>query len=459
MQRLRLSLRAPHDAWMLRSGLLVMVIIAIGAAWSSLGTQRQHQQSLIFHDFQHAVDRVQLAILQMETGQRGYLITGQEAYLSPYDEGRRTIATALDEFARFDLVTMGLSAPKVPIAQLVADKAAELDKTVTLRHDVGAAAANQVLETGAGRKTMTTLRDELDGLRLQADAVIGDQQEHMQNEAYQTIALIMAGLLLSGALAATSVALLRHEIIARLAFETALQERQVELARSNAELEQFAHIASHDLQEPLRMISSYTQLLARRYANKLDAEANEFIAYAVDGTKRMQRLINDLLNYSRIASAANPLEPVDLEAALDDTLKDLEIRIEDCGATVTHEPLPTVRADPVQMRQLLLNLIGNGMKFRSPERTPAVRVSAEREGRDWRFGVRDNGIGIETQYFKNLFQIFKRLHSGDEYPGTGIGLAVCKKIVERHGGRIWVESAFGQGSTFLFTLPAMETQS
>ena len=171
----------------------------------------------------------------------------------------------------------------------------------------------------------------------------------------------------------------------------------------------------------------------------------------------MQVLINDLLNFSRVASGAKPLVPVDLEEALSDTLKDLEIRIEDCGATVTHEALPTVCADPVQMRQLLLNLIANGMKFQPPERKPAVNVSAEREGGEWRFGVRDNGIGIEPQYIKNLFQIFKRLHSLEEYPGTGIGLAVCKKIVERHGGRIWVESALGHGSTFLFTLPAMET--
>ena len=238
-----------------------------------------------------------------------------------------------------------------------------------------------------------------------------------------------------------------------------MREKQVALARSNGELEQFAYIASHDLQEPLRMISSYTQLLRRRYANKLDDDANEFIGYAVDGTKRMQVLINDLLNFSRVASGAKPLVPVDLEEALSDTLKDLEIRIEDCGATVTHEALPTVCADPVQMRQLLLNLIANGMKFQPPERKPAVNVSAAREGREWRFGVRDNGIGIEPQYIKNLFQIFKRLHSLEEYPGTGIGLAVCKKIVERHGGRIWVESALGQGSTFLFTLPAMETQT
>jgi signal transduction histidine kinase len=456
MQRLSLHAR---PTWMLWSGLLLMLIIAVGASWSSLEMQRGHRQSLVIHDYLHVLDRVQVAMLEMETGQRGYLITGDESYLAPYEEGRGNITAALDELAPFDLDAMGLHPPKLSILALAAGKVAELDRTVALRRDSGPAAAVAVLETDVGRNIMTSLSDELRGLRLHANAVVAQQQAHIDIEAYTTVGLIIVGLLLSGALAATSVSLLRREIGARQAVETALRGRQAALARSNAELEQFAHIASHDLQEPLRMISSYTQLLRRRYAGKLDADADEFIGYAVDGTKRMQILINDLLNFSRVASDAKPLQPVDLEAALDDTLKDLEIRIEDCGATVTHDPLPTVEADPVQMRQLLLNLIANGMKFQAPEQKPAVRVSATREGREWRFGVRDNGIGIDARYIKNLFQIFKRLHSSDEYPGTGIGLAVCKKIVERHGGRIWVESVLGQGSTFLFTLPAMELRS
>ena len=444
---------------MLRSGLLVMVIIAVGAAWSSLEIQREHRRSLLIHDYLHVLDRVQLAVLEMETGQRGYLITGEEPYLAPYEEGRRTIAAALHDLAQFHPGAMGLREPKLPIAALVADKMAELDQNVTLRRDVGPAAAKGALEIGVGREIMTALRDDVDGVRQQAIALVNYQQAHNFFEAYITVGLIVVGLVLSGALAATSVTLLRREISARRSVETSLREREVALSRSNGELEQFAHIASHDLQEPLRMISSYTQLLRRRYANKLGADADEFIGYAVDGTKRMQLLINDLLNFSRVTSEAKPREPVDLEEALSDTLKDLKIRIEDCGATVTHDPLPTVPADPVQMRQLLLNLIGNGMKFQSLKQKPAVRVSAARDGNEWRFGVRDNGIGIDARYIKNLFQIFKRLHSRDEYPGTGIGLAMCKKIVERHGGRIWVESALGQGSTFLFTLPAMEIKS
>jgi len=444
---------------MLWCGLSVMMAVAVGAALSSIEVQRGHSRSLTIHTYLHVLDRVQLAVLEMETGQRGYLLTGQETYLVPYQQARRHIQAALDDLAGFDPVSMGLSAAKLPATDLVRDKAAELARTVELRRNSGAAAAEQVVATGAGRIIMEALSTEVDEMRQQAELVVDQQEARIRFGARITESLIVIGLVLSGGLMVTSVTLLRREITAHQAVENALRQRQIALARSNDELEQFAHIASHDLQEPLRMISSYIQLLRRRYVNKLDAQADEFIGYAVDGAKRMQALINDLLNFSRVASGAQPMVPVDLEAAFDDTLKDLEIRIEDCGATVTHDPLPTVSADPVQIRQLLLNLIANGMKFQLPAQKPEVRVTATREEDEWRFGVSDNGIGIDAKYFKNLFQIFKRLHSNDEYPGTGIGLAMCRKIVERHGGRIWIESVLGQGSTFLFTLPAMEAQS
>jgi signal transduction histidine kinase len=448
-----------RSTWMLRIGLLVMVVIAIGAAGSSLEGQRRGHQSERLRDYRAVINQVQVALLEMESVQRGYLITGEEPYLAPYEGERQALAAAMKDLGRFDDVPMRLTVQKQPIAGLIAEKVAELDQTVQLRRDFGPAPAVRLLETDVGRRIMTVLHDELNETRRQVDSLVAAQEARSTLQAYVTVGLVSAGLLLSGVLAATSVGFLRQEIGAREKVEGALREREAALARSNAELEQFAHVASHDLQEPLRMVSSYTQLLRLRYVGKLGADADEFIAYAVDGTKRMQALINDLLNLSRVGSGANPMEPVNLGVALDDTLKDLEMRIKDCGAIVTHDPLPTVRADPVQMRQLLLNLIGNGMKFRSPERTSTVDVSAAREGPEWLIRVRDNGIGIEGQYFKNVFQIFKRLHNTESYPGTGIGLAVCQKIVERHGGRIWIESAFGQGSTFLFTLPAMETQS
>jgi len=246
---------------------------------------------------------------------------------------------------------------------------------------------------------------------------------------------------------------------ARREAEEALGRTAAELRRSNRELELFAHVASHDLQEPLRMIASYTKLLARRYGERLDSDAKEYIQFSVDGAVRMQDLLQDLLAYSRVNSRAMPLAPTDGGEALADVLANLKLAIEEAGAVVTHDPLPTVMADATQLRQLLQNLIANALKFRGTEK-PRIHVSARTsEGSpqpEWILSVRDNGIGIEPSYFERIFVIFQRLHTRDEYPGTGLGLALCKKIVERHGGRIWVESTPRQGSTFFFTLHVID---
>jgi light-regulated signal transduction histidine kinase (bacteriophytochrome) len=244
-----------------------------------------------------------------------------------------------------------------------------------------------------------------------------------------------------------------HDVTERKDVERALREKTEELARSNEDLEQFAYVASHDLQEPLRTVTSYVQLLAKRYKGKLDADADEFIGFTVDGAVRMWNLVNDLLTYSRVGMQNNELEPTDSDTILAQSVNDLKVAIEESGALVTHDPLPVVMADRSQLEQLFRNLIGNAIKFRGSE-PPCVHISASRNGNGWTFSVRDNGIGIAPEYSDRIFVIFQRLHSREKYAGTGIGLAVCKKIVERHGGRIWVKSDLGKGATFYFILPA-----
>lgn len=229
---------------------------------------------------------------------------------------------------------------------------------------------------------------------------------------------------------------------------------QDELRRSNAELEHFAYVASHDLQEPLRMVASYTELLQQRYEGRLDEKADKYIRYAVDGAKRLQRLIHDLLPYSRVNTEAEPLAPVDADELVRCLLdRALGRMISEAGAVVHVDTLPEVMADETQVEQVFQNLIANAIKFRHGDRAPEVWVAAEPSDDGWRFAIRDNGIGIEAEYKERVFEMFQRLHGIGEYPGSGLGLALCRKIVERHDGRIWLESEVDQGSTFYFTLP------
>ena len=246
----------------------------------------------------------------------------------------------------------------------------------------------------------------------------------------------------------------QREIAERVQAEAALERYAAELERSNQELERFAYVASHDLQEPLRTVTSYVQLLQLHYKGQLDSDADEFIGFAVEGAARMRALIKDMLDYSRVDTDGAAFQPADCQPVLERVLANLQTAIEESGATVTHDPMPTVMADATQLEQLFQNLIGNAIKFQG-DRPPTIHIGAERHGdrSAWLFSVRDNGIGIEIEYAERVFHLFQRLHTRDKYDGTGIGLAMCKRIVERHGGQIWVESEPGQGSTFYFTLP------
>jgi PAS domain S-box-containing protein len=242
------------------------------------------------------------------------------------------------------------------------------------------------------------------------------------------------------------------DITDRKAAERELREAHDELARSNAELEQFAYVASHDLQEPLRMVASYTQLLGKRYGDRLEGDAKEFMAYIVDGAARMKQLIEDLLTYSRVGTRGREFRQVKLQAVLERARINLRAAMEESGAELTRDPLPEVEADDSQLAQLLQNLIGNAIKFRG-KAAPRIHVSSIEKDDEFEIAVKDNGIGIEPQYFERIFMVFQRLHDKGQYPGTGIGLAICKKVVDRHGGRIWLHSTPGAGSSFHFTLP------
>lgn len=343
-------------------------------------------------------------------------------------------------------------------------RAQERGTSATFAAVSGVAALLAVLFVLMGRRLLRPLHHIQDGVRRvgggDLDHTIGLASRDEVGELARAFDRMMADL--------RDVTVSRDELEEQIAWRTRVEDelraQTAELARSNAELEQFAYVASHDLQEPLRMVVSYLQILEKRYKGRLDADADDFIGFAVDGAGRMQAMIEDLLLLSRVGTRGGEPKPVESAAALTAALDNLRMKIEETGADVRADgELPTVTADPRQLVLLFQNLISNALKFRGPER-PRVRVSATRDGTHWVFAVRDNGIGIDAQYADRIFGLFQRLHGRDEYPGTGIGLSVCKKIVERHGGRIWVEGgehdgAAHDGASFFFTLRAVDADT
>ena len=422
-----------------------------------------------------ALDALSANVTDAETGQRGFLLTGQEPYLRPYNDALSQVqesTRALRDLTSDNPVQQSNLNRLEPVVAL---KLAELQARIDMRKRDGLDAAAKAVREGSGRLHMDQIRAVIAEMKDEEQRLLTARTQEASVSSSRAGRVIMIGnllalffLLLAGAVifqemgqrrrAEEEVRNLNADLERRVADRTAeLAERAKDLARSNSELQQFAYVASHDLQEPLRMVASFTQLLAKRYSDKLDDDAREFINYAVDGAKRMQTLISDLLSYSRVGTQGKAFELVHCDAVLDRVLKSLKIAIEDNGAVIAREPLPAVSGDSIQLSQLFQNLLTNAIKFHG-EKPPLVQISAKKNGSTWKLSVRDNGIGISPEHADRIFVIFQRLHTKTEYPGTGIGLAICKKIIERHGGRIWVEASPGGGSTFFFTIPVAQNQ-
>jgi signal transduction histidine kinase len=445
--------------------------------------------------------RFEAAMLDQETGIRGYGMTGRPDFLQPYAEGRaqeqaalRTMSPLIDRpreradlalvlqraKAWQDLVATPISTAKGAAATRVADERAGQGKTGfdSLRAAMTTQQQHLTQDRAAGRADLDTVRAERNAVFLGIAAVILALAGLVFTGLRRGVTMPLERLAADTAQVAAgdfdhpiarhgpadlrrmagSVEAMRQRLTAELLISGQAQDelatQAAELQRSNAELEQFAYVASHDLQEPLRKVASFSQMLRRRYSSQLDERANQYIDFAIDGANRMQTLINDLLQFSRVGRFHEARADVDLEEVYAMTESTLSVAIEEAGARITHDPLPTVTGDPGQLGLLLQNLLSNAIKFRAPERSPEIQVSATRRGAMWAFAVSDNGIGIGEEYVARVFVIFQRLHSREAYPGTGIGLAMCKKIVEFHGGTIGVDTSHTPGTRITFTLPA-----
>lgn len=450
--------------------LALLICVGILSYWSVVQNANERQWVGHTHLVLEKLDALSANLIDAETGERGYLLTGKESYLAPYNGA----ASKLRENSK-DLRQMTADNPVQQrtldgLETVMAARLAILQHEIDIRRQAGLAAAAHFVAESSGKQETGQARMEIAAMRQEEDHLLVQRSLGVERTSLRTRVVIITGNALAVLLLLSAGIVVQREMVRRKDAEDEIRllnvdlERRVEelaksmkdLARSNSELQQFAYVASHDLQEPLRMVASFTQLLGKRYKEKLDDDARDFINYAVDGATRMQTLITDLLSYSRVGTQGKPLESTQCDEVLDRVLSNFKLAVKESGAVITRDPLPTVMADALQLGQLFQNLIANAIKFHG-EGSPSVHVSAERRGGDWEISVRDNGIGISQEYADRIFVIFQRLHTKTEYPGTGIGLAICKKIAERHGGRIWVEPSPGGGSTFRFSIPARES--
>jgi signal transduction histidine kinase len=498
-----------HDAsrsLVVGTAFLVAVTLLIIMGW--LGYRLQSElwdaTARVTQTYQ-VIEKLQEVIADLsdaETGQRDFIITGNHGYLETYNAA---VSEAEQDMGILKELTRNHPAQQKQLAgieSLIAERLASLQDGIETRKNEGFQATRAKVLSGRGQSLMARVRSRVTEV-IAAEAEL--LQEHSALLASKTTRVQqtrLAGSFLAIALLGVVFMLLNREITRRSRVERelahqqkllyqALEERtrandeltkqrkdledvngrleaevaervqaqgllnaaNAELERSNRDLELFATVASHDLQEPLHTITSYTELLAHKYEGKLDQRADTYIGFIVDGTTHMHRMINDLLAYSRVGTRAKPLVPVRMDAVLDQALASLAKSLKESDATLERARLPEVAGDDTQLAQLFQNLIGNAFKFRKKETPLNIRITCERGDGEWVFGVHDNAIGLEPRFSGRIFEIFSRLHTREEYEGSGMGLAICRKIVERHDGRIWVESKPGEGASFYFTIP------
>ncbi len=487
--------RWPASRLLAVSVALLIVVCAgvIGGVAVALASLTDARELLLDHVGPARRNALELdsALVDQENGVRGFALTAREDFLDPYLDGRRAEQDALAAArAAIEPVRPDLAAELDHIGALAMDwRAGYAETVITEVRTAGEPRADQA-DAARGKELSDGVRRAVGDLKQRLDEETRNARAGLDAVADQVLVLVVAlGVLLVVIIAAVAVQL--HRILIRPLKELADEVRQVssgdfahavrtggpretvmlgqdvdtmrtrilrdveDLRRSNAELEQFAYVASHDLQEPLRKVASFCQLLERRYSGQLDERGEQYLRFAVDGAKRMQVLINDLLAFSRVGRITREHVRVDLNETLALVLDSYSETIERTGATVEVAELPTVRGESSLLGGVFGNLIGNALKFHD-EQPPVVVVGVERTGEFWTFMIRDNGIGIEPEYAERIFVIFQRLHHKDDYPGTGIGLAMCRKIVEYHGGAIWLDTGADAGTTFKFTLPAIE---
>jgi signal transduction histidine kinase len=444
--------------------LLFTVPLAFSLMFFIANTQAENTdiEILSAQNLRSSLNNLLVLAQDAETSERGFLLTGDEQYLGPFQQAKLQIKTQIELSRNLFKDHPELHDSIEQLIHRIQFKFDQVDKVLAIQQASGFTAALQYLKSGTDRDTMDAIRSSADKMQVQLANDLSNAYEH-QRSMDRAIFIFF---LVSTAVSIVVLISLYYTVLDYIHGQEAAQaelsklnanlekriaERTQELQDTNDELQQFAYVASHDLQEPLRTITSFTQLLAARYRGKLDEDADEFISYIVSSSRRMSDLINGLLALVRLRKAGKPPTPVSLDKLLSDALTSLQAAIRESGAVVDADPLPTLAVDALQFTQLFQNLIGNAIKYRGPQ-PPAVKISARRSSTEWLFSVKDNGQGFDPQYAERIFGLFQRLQNR-EVDGTGMGLSISRRIVERHGGKIWAESQPGAGSTFYVSLP------